>query len=308
METILNNIVLVVLNISLWGGRKKLRPEDLAANGIDIDRLPPGTLASLGSKRIISPSAVNVFVNLKKEAERLCLQYGVRLIGGYAVPDDKVDDLTKELATIKTQFEAARANFISDYDNEVASWIASNPPEWASIIKAAVDPVNHLHRTISFNYAAVAITAPAHIEENGLEEEVGGLYGQLCHEVRQAAKLAYEQSFVGRSEITRKALRPIRTIREKLAGMAFLDGSLVDTIQAIDDTLSKIPKNGPIKGTDLNMVAGLVGRQLANMGRVMPIEIEEITVDEPETVPDEILLAIEAPVQETEIAPLAWDF
>lgn len=309
MQTILNQVVLLVLNISLWHGRKKLRAEDLAANGIDVDKLPPGTLATLGSKRIINPAAVNVFSALKREAERLCLQYGTRFIGGYAVPTDKVDELTAQLSRIKGEFEQARVNLLSSYDTEVEKWINSNPPEWKPIIEAAVEPVSHLRRSIAFNFAAVGLNTPDEVKENGLDEEITGLYGQLCHEVRVAARQAYEVSFVNKLEVTRKALRPINAIREKLAGMVFLDPAIADAIQVIDDTLAKIPKSGPIQGTDLNMVAGLLGRQLANMGRVVPEEPEiEPEIEEEEPVQQEPpVVVVPAPVTE-ELSAIAWDF
>ena len=309
IQAILDQMILVVLHVSLWQGRKALHREDLASNGINVDKLPPGTLATLGSKRIISPEAVKIFASLKREADRLCLQHGVRFVGaGYAVPKEKVEKLNMELQRIKGAFDVAKAEFLSVYDIEVEKWINSNPPEWSSIIRAAIEPPSHIKKTISFNYAAISVNAPADVENNGLDEEMGSLYGQLCHEVRQAARQAYETSFVGKQEVTRKALRPIRAIREKLAGLSFLDQGIVDTIQVIDDTLAKLPKNGSIKGTDLNMVAGLVGRQLANIGRDVPVEAEieeEIIEDAPEYI---ISAALINSQNSGDVAPITWDF
>ena len=309
IKSILDQMILVVLNISLWQGRKALHLGDLALNGVDVDKLPPGTLATLGSKRIISPEAVKIFAALKREAERFCLQNGVRFGGGgYAIPREKVDELNQELKRIKGEFEVAKSTFLSVYDEEVEKWIDSNPPEWSPIIRAAVESPGHIQKTITFNYAALDVSAPADVGDNGLDEEVDSLYGQLCHEVRVAARQAYEGSFVGKQEVTRKALRPIRSIRDKLAGLLFLDQSIVETIQVIDDTLEKLPKNGAIKGTDLNMVAGLVGRQLANIGRVVPDEpeIEEENIEE---APEYIVPAAIINSQNSgDVAPITWDF
>ena len=99
-------------------------------------------------------------------------------------------------------------------------------------------------------------------------------------------------------------------IREKLAGLLFLEPSIAETIQIIDDTLKKLPEIGPIKGTDLNMVAGLVGRQLANLGRLVTVE-QQVSEegeydydDEDPTNPDEIIIS-----QDTgEVAPISYDF
>ncbi|MBI2354438.1 MAG: DUF3150 domain-containing protein [Deltaproteobacteria bacterium] len=305
-QIILDQMNLVVLNISLYQGRKAIKKADLALTGIDVGKLPPGTLATLGSKRIISPKALRIFSKLRRSARKLCLYNGVRFGGcGYAIPRERIEALSSELKKVKDEFETAKANFLSVYQEEVEKWVAENPPEWAQIIRGAIDSPSYIDKAISFNYAAFEARPPAEVMDNGLDEEVNSLYGQMCHEVRVAARRAYDNSFVGKKEISQKALRPIKTIRAKLVGLLFLDPSIGETIQAIDDTLAKIPTEGPIKGTDLNMLAGLLGRQLANMGRVVQQrpESEEETCDE---TPD----GKEADVSEHtgKVAPITWDF
>lgn len=302
-QVILDQMVLVVLNINLWQGRKALKSEDLAANGIDVDKLPPGTLATLGSKRVIAPEAVRIFMNLKRSAMKLCLQQGVRFGGdGYAVPREKVDGLNIELKRLKEEFETAKTDFLSVYEKEVEKWIDANPAEWGPVIRAAVDSPGHVKKSISFKFAALDVKVPKGMKDNGLNEEVQSLYGQLCHEVRVIARQTFESSFVGKQEITQKTLRPIKSIRAKLAGLLFLDPSIAETIQVIDDTLGKLP-DGAIKGTDLNMVAGLLGSQLANMGRM--VHDAPLVEDEAEeTVLPEVVIE-----QDTgRVAPITWDF
>ena len=53
MSNALNDVVVVSLDVRIWSGRKKLRPEDLTASG----RLPPKDLVSLGSKKIFDPES-----------------------------------------------------------------------------------------------------------------------------------------------------------------------------------------------------------------------------------------------------------
>lgn len=308
---ILSEVIIIMLNISLWSGKKKLRPEDLAANGIDVSKLPPQALASLGTKRIISPDALSAFTNLKREAERICLAKGVRFLGGYAIPKDSVDSLIEELKDIKERFAAEKITFLSEYDKKVADWIAENPPEWAPVIRASVESSATIAERTSFNFAPVAMDTPKGMEENeGLQEETFGMMGQLYHEVRVAAKQAFEATFVGRREVNRKSLRPILAIREKLQGLSFLDPETVsETISTIDEVIGKLPKKGPINGSDLDMLAGLVGRRLANIGLPLPPETE------PDAEPEETELEEEAdffPVNSaapsTTITPIAFDF
>lgn len=309
---ILNQIVVIMLNISLWSGRKKLRPEDLAANGVEVDKLPPGTLASLGTKRIIAPEALNPFTALKKEAERICLAKGVRFLGGFAIPKGNVPGLVEELKEIKHRFQEAKDNLLSDYDKEVSKWIAENPPEWASVIRAAIEPASTIDQALHFNFAPVVVGSPEGMgEENeGLDEETDGLLGQLFHEIRVQAKTAYEATFVGRREVTRKALRPIAAMRDKLQGLSFLDPEIAETIHGIDEVVTKLPKSGPITGADLDMLAGLVGRRLANIGRSLPPdnpqEMEEEDLEDGIQADESPLPA--APIISHRLAPLVYDF
>lgn len=289
---ILNQIVVIMLNISLWSGRKKLRPEDLAANGIEADKLPPGTLASLGTKRIIAPEALNPFTALKKEAERICLAKGVRFLGGFAIPKENIDDLVKELKEIKQRFQEAKDSLLKDYNKEVNKWIAENPPEWATVIRAVIEPVSTIDQALHFNFAPVVVGSPEGMEDEneGLDEETDGLLGQLFHEIRMQAKTAFEASYIGRKEVTRKALRPIMSMKDKLQGLSFLDPEIAEAIQGIEQVMAKVPKTGPITGADLDMIAGLVGRRLANIGRPLPPEPESEAVAEETPAEDEDIL------------------
>ena len=60
---ILDNLLALNLDISLWSARKKMTPEDLGGA-----ELPPEDLASLGSKRIADPECLRIFGALKARA------------------------------------------------------------------------------------------------------------------------------------------------------------------------------------------------------------------------------------------------
>ena len=88
-DNILENISILILSVSLWSGRKKLRPEDLRL--ADGSELPPDKLATLGSKRVMNPAALTPFASYKSRAERAVLSVGTRFLGGYAVPVGKLN-------------------------------------------------------------------------------------------------------------------------------------------------------------------------------------------------------------------------
>ncbi len=308
--TVLEEIVLFILDIRLWTGRKKLREEDLAVNGIDITQLPPGTLASLGSKKIISTEALSPFQSMKREAEKLLLATGVRFLGGYAVPAEKAPEISVQLRELQTSFQTAKTTLLQEYDQKVREWITANPPEWAPIIQASVDSVTTVDKALQFGFTPVTIQPPQTMSDSDpLEEQAEGLYGQLCHEVRQMAKTAFDASYVGKQSVTRKALRPINAIREKLVALAFLDQQVPPLIYSIDDTLNQLPLSGPIEGQYLNLLAGLLSRQLMRMG--LPVE-QQVDEELPDAVDDEIdiPLAALAAMSETRVpaTALQWDF
>ena len=302
---ILDKINLLSLNICVWQGRKAMTTADLAANGLDTSKLPPAALANLGSKRIVAPEMVAPFNVLKRNAAKECAKYGVRFGScGYAVPEEKMGGLVVRLKALQIEFRERTEAFVEKYEEAVNNWISENPPEWAPIIRASADSADHVAASLSFKFAAMKIVAPGDVSD-GLDEELGSLYGQLCSEIKQMAKIAYETSFKGKSEVTQRALRPISAIRDKLNGLSFLDPSVEEIIRNIDDAILCAGKKGPIVGKELNTLSGLIGNQLMHMGtkKIIP-EPEEI---EGEPLP----IDIQTPPEETVVnttSSINWDF
>ena len=89
---ILDSLVALNLNISVWSARKKMCLEDFGGA-----ELPPEDLASLGSKRIADPDSLKVFSTLKARAFNYLDRHGIRFMSGWAIPEDKAGDIIDEL-------------------------------------------------------------------------------------------------------------------------------------------------------------------------------------------------------------------
>lgn len=310
---LLKHLIVIILNIDLWSATSKLSAEDLALNGIDPNKLPPEQLASLGSIRIMGREALRDLDNLKRKAERLCLANGTRFLGGYAIPRDKAAEVVRELDAIKQEFYDKKREFLAGFDTATETWVAKNPPQWAQVIRnAAKSREARAGEVLSFNFAPVAVATPEELSDNsGLDQETQGLLGRLYHEVRQAAKTTYENSFVGRREANRKILRPVVQIRDKLSGLCFVAPQEIgEAISVIDEVLAKLPPGVPIAGADLDMLAGLVGRRLAHIGQVsMTLPLEEETAEE-DCAEDQLLDqgAALPSSSAAAFAPLSFDF
>ncbi len=181
------------------------------------------------------------------------------------------------------------------------------------MIQASIDSVATVDKALQFGFTPVSIQPPKEMPDSeSLEEQAQGLYGQLCHEIRTMARTAFDASYVGKQSVTRKALRPINAIREKLVALAFLDQQIPPVIHSIDDTLNQLPLSGPLEGPYLNLLAGLLSRQLMSMGLPVAQQIEEeetfALVDPDEEI--NIPLAALAAIHETRVpaTALQWDF
>ncbi|NJA07807.1 DUF3150 domain-containing protein [Methylococcaceae bacterium WWC4] len=253
-QVILDQVVLIKVDATIYGARKKLNKEDLVL--ADGSKLPPEDLASLGSKRLLDPDRLSVFNRLKKEAERICLRVGTRFLGGFIVPVAAAAQVTAELDRIAGDFALARAEFLDGYDAAVQDWMVKHP-EFAGIIEKAIDSVALVATRLTFDYLVVSVTLPEQlpkVEVERLESKIGSLSEQMFHEIAVDANLLVEHSLLGKEQVTRNALRPIKRIRDKLDGLSFLDHRVAPVVATIDDLLGKIPTRGSIEGSLLQEI------------------------------------------------------
>ena len=260
MSKALNDVIVVSLDIRIWSGRKKLRPEDLTASG----RLPPTDLVTLGSKRLCSPDALHPFLQVKRRAEARCQAIGVRFARAFAVPRAAAKPLLCELNGLAEQFRQARSGFLETYDAELARW-KSQHPGYERLIAAELLPKAVVASRLTFGYEVFAINAPdgegelaSLREQGGAGDLTQGLVGALYQEVAGESCAFIRHSLTGRDEVTQKFLRPVRALRDKLAGLAFLDVGIAPLVDSIDAVLAAVPQKGKIDGASLAALRGFV--------------------------------------------------
>ena len=240
-----DQLVFVNVDITNWSGKKTLTPEDL---GLDRSQLPPETLVSLGDKQLIDPEALKTFGSIRSAARRRCLAVGTRFLGGYAVPAAKAPALLAELDALDQRYQAARAAFLAGYDGQLAAWTRQQPLEWQKLIQDALVPAEYVGGRLSFAVQAVRFAAPdpKGVTHDGLHQALSGLGDQVFHEVGQLARDTLERSFQGKTAVTRRALSPLASIRDKLDGLAFLDRRFRAVVGEIDRLVAQVPAQGPI--------------------------------------------------------------
>jgi Protein of unknown function (DUF3150) len=260
MSKALHDVIVVSLDVRIWSGRKKLRPEDLTASG----RLPPQGLVSLGSKRLCSPDALQPFMHVRRRAEARCQAVGVRFAHAFAIPKAAAKAVLAELNDLAQQFRQARSAFLATYDEEIARWRAQYP-DWKRLIAAELLPKAEVASRFTFGYEVFTINAvdadaelACLLEQGGAGNLCTGLVGTLYQEVASESCAFMRHSLSGRDEVTQRFLRPVRAIREKLSGLAFLDAGIAPLVGSIDEVLAAIPQKGRIDGTSLAALRGVV--------------------------------------------------
>ena len=256
---VLDSLLALNLDISLWSARKKLQAEDFGGA-----TLPPEDLASLGSKKIADPESLRIFSTLKSRAFSMLDRHGVRFLGGWAIPEAKADQIIHELMNIRDLFLEEKERFLSGYDESIRAWVEKHD-SWGDIIRNSTVSSDYVRSRIDFRWQMYKVapimqhTDTSVVLEAGLAEEVTNLGNTLFAEIAKEAADIWKRVYAGKTEVTHKALSPLRTLHSKLVGLAFVEPSILPVSDIIKAALDRMPtKKGNIGGTDLLLLRGLV--------------------------------------------------
>ena len=249
---ILTNIICVNLQISIWSGLRRIKRQDLEE--IVGGALPPDKLLSLGSKRIIDPQLLLKFRMLRQRAERLLATFGTRFLGGWAIPKDRLEDVLDGLRELQVEFERSLENFIGAYETAVYEWMQQFPG-WESILSRSLLSTVEVRRRFGFRWQAFEVNPPEGNAAEGLESEVAMLPNRVLLEIAKWADEIWEDSFAGKSEITRKALRPLGRMEQKLRGLVCINPICLPLANLIASALMMIPSGkGKLSDAELGPV------------------------------------------------------
>ena len=265
----LGAVLLFSVDVRLFSAYRKVKSEDIKkAKGVD---LRPDDVLTLGSQRVFSKEALNIFNRFRERMHRVCQKYGIPFLGGYAIPDSRADEASAELDKIVAEAMAEKTKLLGNYDALLDDFCAKHV-EWEPQIRAKAFSPAYIEDRMRFTYHAVQVSAARDSGPmaSGLEQQVGGLLGELLHDIATAATDMQKESLAARDKVTRKALRPLKAARDKIDGFTFLDHRLQAVVQMIDQVVGAMPADGPIEGTDLAMLWSITG-MLADPGMVMNV-------------------------------------
>lgn len=226
-------------NFRIWSGQRKLDDQDINF-GEGAER-PSDELVELGSKRIIDPKELNLFHRLKRETDRFLAAHGMSFLGGYACPVDKQDIIMQKLDSVHKEFTSIKADFMSTYSTKVDQWInhvfsVTNDVEFAHKLQASVLTESEVERRLGFDFQVFKLQPVSDDEADKLERRISGLGEDLIDEVVAGAK-KFASTLFGKDKVAVTTRMTLVGIRDKVDGLAFLDGKLQPLADLISDTL-----------------------------------------------------------------------
>jgi hypothetical protein len=268
---ILDQTICVNLDVHIWQGRRSLKATDLQNIG-----LPPEELASLGSKKVADPGDLKIFSTLKRKAERICSKKSVRFLKGYATSLEVATELEKKLASIQREFEQAKVDFLSQYDQKVSDWV-NQFPEWKDKLEIAIVPKQVVEKRFGFDFQLYQIK-PSQESVSGLGKVASGLGGQLFREIAKDAIEIHERSIHGQDKVSRKVVTgSINTLLTKLDTLEYMSPKCRPLINTVNTLLKGLPATGSIEGIHLiavRAVIDLLSDEEKMMQVVPPTDVE----------------------------------
>jgi hypothetical protein len=255
-KDVLSQLICLRLEYHGMRGQQRLRREDLV--NVDASQIPPKQLASLGSKWIIDPKELRKLYVPIERADDICRRNAMKVMDViYAFGESKYREIRPKVDECVAEFELVRASFANRIDDIQEKWKDANP-EWKHIIaKASITSEDVLKRFtfVPHLFEIGTLTGDLAAGTNQVRNTLGAT---LFREIAELAEEVYRDSFEGRLEVTRRALRGILAAESKLESLSFIDSRIAPVLTRIRESLAALPKNGPIAGNDLNAVVGLL--------------------------------------------------
>lgn len=253
---LLRDVEIVHLDIRIFTGQRKLEPGD-------FDRVRPGDLpdenvASLGSKRTVSPETLAPLKAIRYRAEKICSTHGVRFMGAYAIPQDRVTHVSEELAKLMAEFRQEKDQFLADYDDLVDDWVRLNP-KFEDQIRRAKLPVDVVRSRFHAAFTIYRVTASerdatsslSSAPDSLLEAVLGDLLTELASHIERTKVVVNEQT------LRVEARKTITAAAEKLQRFSFLmpDGSLAALATQLKNA---VVGTGQITGDEYRLVKAIL--------------------------------------------------
>ncbi|ASI21291.1 DUF3150 domain-containing protein (plasmid) [Aeromonas media] len=244
--------VLVDFKVTTWSATRNNKPLDL---GLENEALA-ADVVRLGSKSVFDKKKIAFQGRARQEGIALLSKVGFQVLGAWAVPRHLLNEVTDGLELMRVNFYANLDQLLLNYDAECDSWIQQAAAtvslhDFASRIRASLYDVDYVRKQVSFSYR---------VNEDVVNNPLGDAAVDTISEMARNSLRDFQYSMSNGSKFTRKSLRYVTNIKEKLIQMAVLDSFIQPAIDSIDAFESSLPKRraAQLDATELSKMMGLL--------------------------------------------------
>ena len=110
----------------------------------------------MGLKAIIDTRHLRVFDRIKYRAEALLEGCGVRYLSGWAIPQEKSQEVFQRLDELVAQYEEEKRQFLTQYDSFVQQWANQHQEFSHEILEGKLDE-NAVAERINADYDSICM-------------------------------------------------------------------------------------------------------------------------------------------------------
>ena len=176
--------VLISVSVRYWRVTRKLNPEDL---GLDRNNVTE-RLINLGHQKLLPREALEKFALVESRAHSLVEASTFPFLNGlgHFLPNHKLEEVTRKLKELETEFDQARLGFVGKYAElrqqasvnwfEAAQRLVSDPQRLVATIEASFPNVAQMQRAFGFEVHLFQLRAPEGLDlalvNQGEQEQV----------------------------------------------------------------------------------------------------------------------------------------
>ncbi|WP_270819980.1 DUF3150 domain-containing protein [Aeromonas sp. Y311-2] len=270
---------LVDFKVTTWSATRNNKPLDL---GLENEALA-ADVVRLGSKSVFDKKKIDFQNRARQEGIALLSKVGFQCLGAWAVPRHFVDEVVEGLELMKSGFYANLDQLLLNYDAECDAWIKQaaatvSLPDFADRIRASLYDVDYVRKQVSFSFR---------VNDDVINNPLGDAAIDTISEMARNSLRDFQYSMSKGHKFTRKSLRYMTSIKDKLLQMVVLDSFIQPAIDSIEAFEAAIPKRRG-EQLDVNQLSKMMGLltllsdplYLESL-RTAKLEIEE-EVDEPQ--------------------------
>ena len=218
MEEILNNVSIVHVLVNVWSARAKIGKEELPSTVTSL--LPPEGLATLGTKRLFNPDKIRPFNSIRSKVSAYLDLYGVRVLGGWAIPNSTIDVVMSELADINNMFDDLLADFEDSYEDGVREW-AETFPEYKTLLYNSVPSISQVRDKFKFSVSKFRVSPQFDDNSGDFVSDITNLDKTLLERIAVELQEAYKQALSKTKVFSERSFNCIDKIVDKLDSFAF---------------------------------------------------------------------------------------